>query len=100
MGRQSVYLEAMLNYNRMFDETHDVNGMLLYNQREFDDGSSLPYRNQGLAGDCHSYLRKYIAEFNLIYGSEILPGKKIFPAFALMGYIGRKFYARTIKCFF
>jgi TonB-linked SusC/RagA family outer membrane protein len=87
-GNQSVYFEGMLNYGRMYNKIHDVNAMLLYNQKEYNDGSALPYRNQGLAGRLsYSYMRKYIGEFNFGYnGSEnFAPGKRFgfFPAFAV-----------------
>lgn len=87
-GRQSTYLEGLLNYSRLFNSVHDVNVMLLYNQRNYDDGSKLPYRTQGSAGRfSYSYDRRYIGEFNFGYnGSEnFAKGERygFFPAFAL-----------------
>ena len=49
-GNKSVYMEATLSYDRTFAEKHSVAAMLLFNRRNYDDGSKLPYRNQGLAG--------------------------------------------------
>ena len=52
----SIYMEAAANYNRTFDEKHDVGGLLVYtmqNKRsgnESDLQKSLPHRNMGLAG--------------------------------------------------
>jgi len=71
-GNQSIYFEGMLNYSRMFNKVHDVNAMLLYNQKEYDDYSKWVFRTQGFAGRLsYSYLRKYVAEFNFGYnGSE------------------------------
>ena len=48
-GNKSVYMEATLSYDRTFAEKHSVAAMLLFNRRNYDDGSKLPYRNQGLA---------------------------------------------------
>ena len=49
-GDQSIYLEGMFSYNRIFGKVHDVNAMFLYNQKEYDNGDALPYRTQGIAG--------------------------------------------------
>ena len=45
-GDQSIYLEGMFSYNRIFGKVHDVNAMFLYNQKEYDNGDALPYRTQ------------------------------------------------------
>lgn len=86
-GNQSTYLEGMLNYNRTFNNKHAVNLMALYNQKNYDDGSFLPFRTQGFAGRAsYTFEDRYIAEFNFGYnGSEnFAPGKRFgfFPAFA------------------
>ena len=87
-GDQSVYLEGMLSYNRVFDKVHDVNAMFLYNQKDYDKGETLPYRSQGIAGRfSYTYDSRYIAELNFGYnGSEnFAPGKRFgfFPAVAV-----------------
>ena len=65
-GNKSVYMEATLSYDRTFAEKHSVAAMLLFNRRNYDDGSKLPYRNQGLAGRAsYTYSGKYVGEFNL-----------------------------------
>lgn len=59
-GNKSVYMEATLSYDRTFAEKHSVAAMLLFNRRNYDDGSKLPYRNQGLAGRAsYTYSGKY-----------------------------------------
>ncbi len=64
-GNKSVYMEATLSYDRTFAEKHSVAAMLLFNRRNYDDGSKLPYRNQGLAGRAsYTYSGKYVGEFN------------------------------------
>ncbi len=70
-GEKSVYLEGSLNYTRNFGP-HYVDALFLYNQRSYDNGDRLPFRNQGIAGRfSYSFDRRYIAEFNFGYnGSE------------------------------
>jgi TonB-linked SusC/RagA family outer membrane protein len=70
-GDKSVYLEGSLNYTRNFGP-HYIDALFLYNQRNYDNGDRLPFRNQGIAGRfSYSFERRYIAEFNFGYnGSE------------------------------
>lgn len=87
-GNQAVYFEGQLAYSHIFGGKHDVNAMLMYNQRNFDNGSTLPYHTQGFAGRLsYAFDNRYIAEFNFGYnGSEnFAPGHRFgfFPAFAL-----------------
>ncbi|MDK2838297.1 MAG: SusC/RagA family TonB-linked outer membrane protein [Bacteroidota bacterium] len=71
-GNKSTYLEGSLNYDQIFDEKHAIGLMFLYNQRSFEDGSALPYRNQGIAARAsYTFDNKYVGEFNFGYnGSE------------------------------
>ena len=72
-GNKRTYLEASTTYNRTFNDKHDINGLLLYNQDEYqDDRGPQAFRHQGLAGRAsYAYDGKYIAEFNFGYnGSE------------------------------
>ena len=81
LGNRAYYMEASLNYDRVFKDLHTVSAMLLFNRREYIDyyaGSSilsLPYRRQGLAGRItYDYDNRYLAEFNFGYnGSENFP---------------------------
>ncbi|WP_343306903.1 TonB-dependent receptor [Chitinophaga niabensis] len=70
-GDKSVYLEASLNYSRNFGR-HYTDALFLYNQRNYDNGDRLPFRNQGIAGRfSYAFDHRYIAEFNFGYnGSE------------------------------
>lgn len=86
-GSNSTYIEANLSYDRTIGD-HYINGLLLYNQRDYDDGGLVPYRNQGFAGRAsHTYLGRYIGEFNFGYnGSEnFARGKRLgfFPSVAV-----------------
>jgi TonB-linked SusC/RagA family outer membrane protein len=84
------YLEAALNYSRVFNNKHAVGGMLITLFNSFQEGNpginitnpvpteaeklqlSLPYRNQGLSGRfTYGYDSRYMFEFNFGYnGSE------------------------------
>ena len=84
----TTYLEASINYNRLFADKHRVGAMFLYNhtitRRTFgtdnpnptttvtDAETSLPYKNQGIAARAtYAYKDKYLLEFNMGYnGSE------------------------------
>lgn len=74
----SIYLEGSLSYDRLFDEKHNVSGMLVYTVREGKTGNestlqkSLPSRNMGLAGRfTYGFSDRYFAEINFGYnGSE------------------------------
>lgn len=86
-GDQSLYVEGQLSYSRIFNDVHDINTMVMYNQKHYDNGEALPYRTQGMAGRfSYAYDSRYIAEFNFGFnGSEnFAPGKRFgfFPAFA------------------
>lgn len=70
-GNNSLYFEGNITYDRSFGN-HDLNAMVLYNLRSYDNGSYQPYRTQGVAGRVsYTYDRRYVAEFNFGYnGSE------------------------------
>jgi TonB-linked SusC/RagA family outer membrane protein len=85
-GNNSTYVEGSLLYDRIFGK-HAINGLLLYNQRSYDNGDKLPYRNQGFAGRAaYTFDGRYIGEFNFGYnGSEnFAKGQRFgfFPSFA------------------
>lgn len=74
----SFYLETAAEYNRTFNEKHDVGGLLVYTMKTSLTGNagnlikSLPYRNLGLAGRfTYGYDGRYFIEGNFGYnGSE------------------------------
>lgn len=73
----SVYVETALDYNRIFNQKHSINGMLIYilrNELTGNAGSlmaSLPYRNLGLSGRAtYGYDNRYYAEFNFGYNAS------------------------------
>lgn len=94
-GTRRLYLQLVLNYNHTFNDIHDLNAMVLYNQEQndtFEDGgglyTSLPKRKQGIAGRIsYGYDNRYLAEVNFGYnGSENFPQNHrfgFFPSVAL-----------------
>ncbi len=92
-GNRAIYFEGQLNYSKRIAENHQIDGLFLYNMRNYINSDatsateSLPYRSQGLAGRIsYSYKDTYFAEANFGYnGSEnFAPGKKwgFFPSVA------------------
>lgn len=96
-GMQNWNFETSLTFDRVFGSDHRVNGLFLFNIREYQDNfpssyiAAFPNRNIGIAGRAaYSFKDKYFAEFNFGYnGSEnFAPGKRFgfFPSGAL-GYM-------------
>ncbi|MDR1172976.1 MAG: TonB-dependent receptor [Bacteroidales bacterium] len=92
--KTTTYVEAAINYDRIFDEKHAVSGLLVFTRRnmlEANAGSlqlSLPSRNQGLSGRAtYAYNDTYFSEFNFGYnGSERFAKRYrygFFPSFGL-----------------
>jgi TonB-linked SusC/RagA family outer membrane protein len=83
-----LYMEAQLNYARIFNNVHNVTAMLLYMQNDYRENAELAKRYQGLVGRVtYAYDNRYLAEVNFGYnGSEnFAKGKRFgfFPAFSL-----------------
>lgn len=100
-GNKSVYIEGVLNYMRTIGKS-DFESMFLYNQRHYDDGSALPFRNQGIAGRLsYSFDKRYIAEVNFGYnGSEnFAEGKRFgfFPSAAIGWYVSEEPFMESLK---
>ncbi len=89
-GNKATYLEGNLNYSQNFGK-HHVEGLFLYNQRDYQNGDVVPFRRMGIAGRAsYTFDNRYIAEFNFGYnGSEnFAKGQRFgfFPSFAV-GYL-------------
>ncbi|WP_217868793.1 TonB-dependent receptor [Arenibacter amylolyticus] len=72
-GFKNIYLESSINYSRVFNETHDVGGMVLYYQKEKQHhDQALAFRKQAYVGRAtYMYDRKYSLEVNFgLTGSE------------------------------
>lgn len=82
-----LYMEAQLNYNRTFNDIHEVTAMALYMQNDYRYNSDLARRYQGVVGRVtYAYDSRYLFEFNAGYnGSENFAKKKrfgFFPSFS------------------
>ena len=80
-----TYIQARLDYNRLFSNRHEVTAMLLANRGKRNVNNELAYHSQGITGRfAYYYNQKYLMEFNFGYnGSEnFAPGKRygFFPA--------------------
>ncbi len=84
---QNLYMEYSLNYNRTFNDLHNLTGLLLYNQNDRRHQAELQRRYQGIVGRVtYNYDSRYFAEFNAGFnGSEnFQEGDRFgfFPAFS------------------
>ena len=80
-----TYIQARLDYNRLFSNRHEVTAMLLANRGNRTVNNELAYHSQGITGRfAYYYNQKYLMECNFGYnGSEnFAPGKRygFFPA--------------------
>lgn len=101
-GNNSTYFEATASYNRTFADRHDVDALLLYNQRSYDWGDIQPKRTQGIAGRLsYTYDRRYVGEFNFGFnGSEnFARGQRFgfFPSLALGWLLSEEHFMEPYK---
>ena len=80
-----TYIQARVDYNRLFNDRHELTAMLLATLRNPTVNNELAYHSQGITGRfAYYYNQKYLMEFNFGYnGSEnFAPGKRygFFPA--------------------
>lgn len=88
-----MYMESTLNYQRTFNEDHNISGLLVYMLRDQNRANagdiqlSLPSRNIGLSGRLtYAYRNRYFTEFNFGYnGSERFSKDKRFGFFPSAG---------------
>lgn len=77
-GNRTMYLEGQVSYSRKLAELHQLDGLLLYNMRDYVNADassaiySLPYRTQGIAGRIsYGFKDTYFIEGNFGFnGSE------------------------------
>lgn len=105
----TVYTEVAINYDGVFDEKHEVSGLLVGTRREkktVNAGTlqlSLPYRNLGLSGRAtYSYDKRYFIEANFGYnGSERFSKQQRFGFFPSIGtgwiISNEAFYGESLK---
>lgn len=101
---KKVYVDFSLNYQRTFDNLHEVGGMLLYMQRETQNhDNALAFRKQGLIGRAtYGFDSRYFIEGNFGYtGSETFAkGHRFgfFPAVGMAYYISNEhFYPENLS---
>jgi len=101
---KNTYLEGSLNYARMFNQVHDVTGLLLTYRKESQPSSQrLPYRKQAYVGRVtYAYDRRYSLELNAgITGSENFAKDYrfgTFPAAGVSWYVSNEhFYPEALK---
>lgn len=79
-GNRKEFMEGELQYNRTFNDTHNISGVIKYTQDHYINTSSIgsdimegiARRHQGLAGNVsYGYQSRYFVNFNFGYnGSE------------------------------
>lgn len=95
-GNKQIYLEASFNYDRKFNDVHDVHAMLLYMQKDKQSqGSGLPYKKQSVvARMSYGYDNRYMLEgsFGLTGSENFAKGYRygIFPAIGGAWYISNE----------
>ena len=105
-GEKRIYIEAALDYKRLFGEKHDVNGILVYSQKEtqyqnVDGLQLLPYRKQNFVGRLsYGYDGRYMLEgsFGMTGSENFAAGHRwgIFPAVGAAWYVSNeKFVQET-----
>lgn len=106
-GTKKIYLEASLDYQRNFNEVHDVTGTLLYMQKEtqYQNRANLqllPYRKQSVvARATYGYDNRYMLEASMgMTGSEnFYKGHRwgIFPAIGAAWFVSHERFMKGIE---
>jgi TonB-linked SusC/RagA family outer membrane protein len=108
-ANNSFYFEGVAQYNRVFNEKHEIGGLVVGYARELltdassDVYASLPFRNLGISGrTTYAYDDRYFAELNFGYnGSEKFDKNHrygFFPS-AGLGWVvsNEKFFSESLK---
>ncbi len=90
---KDLNIQASLNYERIFNEKHDVNAMLSYNRQSTtnEKDAAVPNNFEGYTGKIgYKYKNKYLVDFSMAYNGTDRFGKDnrfgFFPAVGV-GYI-------------
>lgn len=89
----TIYFEGAVNYDRLFNEKHNISGLLVFQLRNYQTANagsllaSLPSRNIGLSGRfTYDYRSRYFIEANFGYnGSERFSKDERFGFFPSIG---------------
>ncbi|GAA4315432.1 TonB-dependent receptor [Mucilaginibacter gynuensis] len=103
----TTYAELAVNYNRTFNEKHNISGLLIGIRRNYLNGnagdlqSSLPFRNQGVSGRfTYGYDNRYLFETNFGYnGSERFAKSSRYGFFPSIGVAWNVNYEKFFKPF-
>lgn len=102
-GQKQIYLEASLNYDRTFNEVHDVKALALYMQKDRQSqGSGLPYKKQSfVARVSYGYDNRYLLEssFGLTGSENFAKGYRygIFPSIGAAWYVSNESFMKGIE---
>lgn len=102
-GEKQIYLKAALNYNRTFNEVHDVTAMALYMQKDRQSqGNGLPYKKQSVvARASYGYDGRYMAEtsFGLTGSENFAKGYRygIFPSVGVAWYVSNESFMKELE---
>ena len=106
-GEKKIYIETSLNYKRLFQEKHDVSGILLYMQKESQNQNVtgiqlLPYRKQSVvARAAYGYDNRYMLEgsFGATGSENFASGHRwgIFPAVGAAWYISHEKFMEPLE---
>jgi TonB-linked SusC/RagA family outer membrane protein len=108
-GYREYSMQGTLDWSRNFNDTHDLNALLVYHMREqvdnamsSDENTLLPTREQGFAGRLtYGYKNRYLAEINFGYnGSEnFAKGHRwgFFPSYAVGWVISNEPFFEKMK---
>lgn len=108
-SNKNIYLEASLNYNRVFAEKHELTAMVLYMQKEKTlqnpdawGVSLLPYRKQSFVARAnYNFDNRYLVELSMgMTGSEnFAAGYRwgIFPAVGLAWYVSNERFMQSMS---
>ena len=73
-ARKDLNLQAFLNYARVFNEDHDVSGMILFNRESTTNenvGQKVPEKFMGMTLKLgYKYKNKYLVDFNAAYNGS------------------------------
>ncbi len=104
-GSKKVYLETSLNYNRRFDDIHNLTALLLFNQKESQTQiasgiSLLPYRKQSFVGRvAYDYDTRYMLEasFGATGSENFMAGQRwgVFPSIGAAWYISHEEFMQS-----
>ena len=102
-AQKQIYLEAALNYKRVFNKVHDVNAMALYMQKERErQGEPLAYKKQSVvARASYAYDSRYMIEssFGMTGSENFAEGHRwgIFPSVGVAWFVSHEKFMKPFE---